>query len=664
MRHRPVLATALAAGSLLLSVTTAAAAEIRLPASVHNLLLDAEVSGNLRAFGKGLRGRPDHVAWDPQRRRFAVASEWHEYGVGFGQDLGVVPESRPAWWMAEWKHPVPVNRILLSGVYPNQPQPETGWKIELRRGGRWVTHARGQGGWYDRSRYSWGGAGVEPVEIDAIRVSLFSPDAKTPLRSIHFRGEAGVSWIVAHVPPIDARIEIPRRRVRAGETVRLRGVPVAGEITSWTWELGGGERAPGRSVEHAFRSVGRHEIVLRFSDGRHEATLREAITVTSPVEARITPLAAPVLVGQTVRFTSEGSLGPISSRRWDPGDGSGSGEGATLDHRFSKPGVYRVTLTVGDGTHSDEGAAIVRVHEERTVRLPQVFLDTDQKNEVDDQHYLAYAVFSELDVLGVNSIHHGGGQEPVNHGEIVHVLELARRSGLPESRQPLVFRGANERLAVPASGRWQDTEPLVTAASDAILAAARGASPTNPVWVLPVGPGTNMASAILQAREEGLELEGRIRILWLGGSNDRITREFNGNNDPWSMVVVGRCGLETWIMPAPVSGRIRMDKRAEGDLYPATPLGRYLREITPDRSKSLYDPSCLAAVIAFHQGLDWVQQTDPVAVGGPDVDYRWTVLEGASKVRVVREIDVLAMKRDIFDTLNGKPRRLRPGTSR
>lgn len=84
-----------------------------------------------------------------------------------------------------------------------------------------------------------------------------------------------------------------------------------------------------------------------------------------------------------------------------------------------------------------------------------------------------------------------------------------------------------------------------------------------------------MASAILQAREEGLKLEGRLRVMWLGGSNEGITREFNGNNDPWSMVV---------------GGRIRMDKRREADLYPDNPLGRYLRTITPNRSKSLYDP--------------------------------------------------------------------------
>ena len=32
--------------------------------------------------------------------------------------------------------------------------------------------------------------------------------------------------------------------------------------------------------------------------------------------------------------------------------------------------------------------------------------------------------------------HHGGGQEPINYGEIQHVIELARQSGLPAHRVP------------------------------------------------------------------------------------------------------------------------------------------------------------------------------------------------------------------------------------
>jgi hypothetical protein len=65
-------------------------------------------------------------------------------------------------------------------------------------------------------------------------------------------------------------------------------------------------------------------------------------------------------------------------------------------------------------------------------------------------------------VLGVNSAHHGGGQELVNYREILHVLDLAQRSGLPEHRVPFICRGADVRLSPPASGNWYDTEPEVS----------------------------------------------------------------------------------------------------------------------------------------------------------------------------------------------------------
>jgi len=139
------------------AVSRAAERPARLSENVENLLVRATLSGNLESFGKGLRGAADQMVYDPQRADFVQPSQWHEYGVGYGQDLRVVPEEQPAWWMAQWAEPVAVNWISLTGVYPNQPQPQTAWKIEIRRDGQWTTHASGVGGWYDRGRYVWGG---------------------------------------------------------------------------------------------------------------------------------------------------------------------------------------------------------------------------------------------------------------------------------------------------------------------------------------------------------------------------------------------------------------------------------------------------------------------------------------------------------------------------
>jgi len=644
--------------TLLMLIMTVNSESVRIPESARNLLLEAKISGNLESFEKGLRGAVGHVVYDNQAGRFVKESQWHEYGVGFGEDLGIIAENKPAWWMARWKEPIKANLIVLSGAYDNQPQPKTGWKIELRREGEWRVHARGVGGWYDRGRYVWGGLGTEAITFDALRVSTFSKDKQTSIGSIHYRGEKGVSWVVAYCPPIDARVAPVAGPIRAGEAATFEAMPVLGDITSWEWDFRDGTTGSGPKVSHTFAKPGSYDVRLVFSDGKDSGRLTRTVVVDPPVEARIRPLDSAVKVGRGVEFAGNGSVGKIAEYAWDFGDGSTS-SGRSVRHAFAKAAVYRVVLTVSDATYSDECLALIRVHTDETLSIPQVLLDTDQKNEQDDQHYLGYGLFSDLDILGVNSVHHGGGQEPVNYAEILNIIDLAVQSGLAKDRKPFVFRGANERLAVPASGIWSDTTAIRSVASEAILAAARGAAIENPVWVVPVGPGTNVASAILQARAEGLELDGRIRVMWLGGSNNEITNEFNGNNDPWSIYVVCQSGIETWILPAPVGARVRIDKRTEADYYADNPLGRYLLKIVPAHNKPLFDPACLSAIISMRLKLGWVKETEPVVVGGLEKGYRWTKTDQATSVRVIRQIDQQAMKEDIFGTMKGAKRLLR-----
>jgi len=389
----------------------------------------------------------------------------------------------------------------------------------------------------------------------------------------------------------------------------------------------------------------------------------------------IVPLDGPVLAGKPVTFKLSGDLDGI---HWVLGDGSRA-EGPSVTHTYKEPGIYRVVTGSKLGETLDElSSAIVRVHTQETVHLPQVLLDTDARNEIDDQHYIGYGLFSNLDVLGINSVHHGpfrsdrGGdaQEQMNYGEIIHILALSRQSDLlkhrPENQMPLVFHGAKVPLEVPGSGNWQDTQPVISEASEAILAAARGASPDNPVWVLPVGPCTNIASAILQAREEGFDLASRIKIIWLGGGPEEVNvRSFNGTNDPWSVYVTGQSGVEFWILlENPTGASLALDKRTDLGLYPDNKLGDYLVAISNIWSKSttkaLYDVAVISMVIGNHLGLDWLTLVEPSAVLGPDQEYRWQKAEQPTNVQIIREIDHEAMKADFFNTLNGKPTALPP----
>ncbi len=388
----------------------------------------------------------------------------------------------------------------------------------------------------------------------------------------------------------------------------------------------------------------------------------------------IVPLDGPVLAGKPVMFSLNGKL---NDAYWELGDGA-TAEGPSVNHTYQKPGFYRIVMgsKVGD-TFNELSSAIVRVHTQETLHLPQVILDTDARNEIDDQHYIGYGLFSNVDLLGINSIHHGlrpdhGGhaQEQINYGEIHYIFQLSRASGLlkhrPENLMPLVFHGARLPLQVPSSGKWQDTKPVKSEASDAILAAARGASPDNPVWVLPVGPCTNIANAILLAREEGLDLKSRIKIVWLGGGPEQVNSgSFNGENDPWSVYVTGQSGVEFWIiLENPTGASLAIDKRTDLGLYPDNQLGKYLVAISNIHStepmKSLYDLTTISMVIGKHLGKPWLTLVEPSVVLGPDQEYRWQKVDSPTNVHIIREIDAKAMKADFFNTLNGKPTTLTP----
>jgi hypothetical protein len=77
-------------------------------------------------------------------------------------------------------------------------------------------------GWYDSGQYVWGGPDTEPVTLEALRVSVFSKDESTPLKSIDFRSKPGRSWIVARLTSAPANGRVSQRwRVAAWRRSRL-----------------------------------------------------------------------------------------------------------------------------------------------------------------------------------------------------------------------------------------------------------------------------------------------------------------------------------------------------------------------------------------------------------------------------------------------------------
>src|SRR5258705_3602142 len=119
--------------------------------------------------------------------------------------------------------------------------------------------------------------------------------------------------------------------------------------------------------------------------------------------------------------------------------------------------------------------------------LTPVLLDTDANNELDDQHAIAYMLFSgdALDVEGISvNRTRGGGDVELQAKEAERVVQLA---GL--ARVFPVYRGANGSFAeiAPHVG---EREFDGKAAVDLILAESRKSRP-QPLVLVPEGKLTN-----------------------------------------------------------------------------------------------------------------------------------------------------------------------------
>lgn len=152
----------------------------------------------------------------------------------------------------------------------------------------------------------------------------------------------------------------------------------------------------------------------------------------------------------------------------------------------------------------------------------RVLLDTDANNEVDDQHAIAYMLFSgdAFDVVGITVNRSRGGGDIEQHAkEAERIVKLA---GL--ERRFTVTRGASGSFDEIA-GHIGQRDFDGAAAVDLIIRRAHESS-GQPLVLLPVGKLTNIALAL----KKDPSIASRVRIVWLG-SNYPEPGEYNQEND-------------------------------------------------------------------------------------------------------------------------------------
>jgi len=162
-----------------------------------------------------------------------------------------------------------------------------------------------------------------------------------------------------------------------GQTILFNGsgcYDPDGDALKFFWDFGDGTTSTDTDPAHIYKKPGQYSVVLKLYDG----FAPEPTVAIIPVFIGSSPLAIPSFTDTTVcvqaMITFDGSrsvnpVGAIGSYSWDFGDGE-TALGPTVQHSYSKPGVYSVALTVvgtegvakrGKCSNVSQAISIVRV---------------------------------------------------------------------------------------------------------------------------------------------------------------------------------------------------------------------------------------------------------------------------------------------------------------
>lgn len=200
----------------------------------------------------------------------------------------------------------------------------------------------------------------------------------------------------------------------------------------------------------------------------------------------------------------------------------------------------------------------------------RVIINTDAKNEADDQFAIVHALLSEtLEVRGLVAAHFGDARSQTSMLDSRKEIDLLLDyMGREEVR---VENGAE--AAIP-----DESTPLDSPGARLIIDEAKKAD-EGPLQIAFLGPLTDMASAILL---DPSIVESDTTIIWIGGPAYGNLQtfswpEFNLSNDIAAANVVFRSGMTVWQVPQPAYratgvGYAELDEK----VAPCGPLGKYL----------------------------------------------------------------------------------------
>lgn len=278
----------------------------------------------------------------------------------------------------------------------------------------------------------------------------------------------------------------------------------------------------------------------------------------------------------------------------------------------------------------------------------RVIINTDAKNEADDQFAIVHGLLSPtFDVRGLIAAHFGTRRSDrsmeESREEIDLLLDLMDLTG-----QVPVANGA-------PTGIPDERTPLDSPGARLIIEESKLASEGDPLFVSFLGPLTDMASAILLDPEI---VHREVIVIWIGGRGyDGYTSypgiEFNLSNDIPAANVVFGSGITVWQVPSDVYTKVSVSyAELDEKIGDAGPLGKYLIEQLhewnatyhrePIESRSLGDSPAIALMLYPSSGSLRVRPAPRFGVDG------WYLPGTDNPISVCEQVDVRFLLEDMF----------------
>lgn len=183
-------------------------------------------------------------------------------------------------------------------------------------------------------------------EAGVYRVTL---DVHAPGLAEACRDNQSVHIVTVNAPPVadageDRKVAVDRvLQLSAGTSTDMDG-----GLISYEWDFGDGNKASGIDVTHIWREPGLYQVRLTVADDSGMSNSKDS----TQISVEVLPVPKPEIIASHAACVAEGhefDLANIgddvdrSSLIWNFGDGT-TVTGATAQHRFTKAGIYSVTV--------------------------------------------------------------------------------------------------------------------------------------------------------------------------------------------------------------------------------------------------------------------------------------------------------------------------------